>query len=70
MYASLSWGKLSKAWQHCLHVKKTSQRHSFWPYLCERSKMADKALSTSCYCDEEAHHITNKLSFEEEDPSQ
>ena len=27
--------------------------------------MADKALSTSCCLDEEAHHIDNEILFEE-----
>ena len=32
--------------------------------------MADKALSTICYKDEEAHHIAHEFFFEEKDPFQ
>ena len=48
-------------------MKRQAKDTVFWPYLCEISKMADKALSTSCYLDEEAHLISNEFSFEEKD---
>ena len=70
MYVSSYWGKLSRAWGHHLHMKRQAKDTVFWPYLFEISKIADRALSHSCYLDASPHHIANELSFEEKDPFQ
>ena len=70
VYVGLFWGSLSRVQQHHLHMKRQAKYTGFWPYLFEISKMTDKALSPSCYLNEEAHHIANEFSFEEKDPLQ
>ena len=51
-------------------MKREAKDTVYWSYLFEISKMIDMALPTSCYLDEEAHHIANESPFEEKDSFQ